>query len=184
MELEPSIKKRSFSAGRLKSCEIQLVNEALSRIHFTIFFNFDLRQWLILDGGVYPDTKEYQPSSNGLWINGNRLRAGNPEPITPSDKICLGLPKTRIIVGQNRHDTINSFAWEQPGWPEFSAKPTPRIEDAAIQEQLQQLATPTPVGVASDFLDWIQARAESPAEVLWKLFVVLLVGAVVLLIFK
>lgn len=100
---------------------------ALSVIHLTIAYNRALDCWMILDGGVYPESIKYRgrrdkkhpdlskppgygASSYGVWLNNYRIPTKNFEPICPGDRILLD-DAFKIIVSENLYSTIGPEQW-------------------------------------------------------------------------
>ena len=173
-----------FRLGKTPDCQIRLKHPTFSRIHLTLTYQPELKRWMALDGGIHRDTEEYSPSTNGTWLNGKQLSSGNPEPIMPSDKLCLGHPNAKIFVGHSHHDTVNTWVWDQPGWPNFQPKPTPKISDEELKQQIQsETSTPrTLVDLAADALDWFQEPSKSWIDVVLRLIVVAAIVAVIVVV--
>lgn len=102
---------------------------ALSVIHLTILYNWELDIFEVLDGGAYLSSLKYrdsklrethQPiekppgygaSSFGVWLNNCRLKPRNREPIYPGDRLLLD-DEFRIIVSKDRYVTIHPSQWQ------------------------------------------------------------------------
>ncbi|HEY9735657.1 MAG TPA: FHA domain-containing protein [Trichocoleus sp.] len=172
------------------SKDIKLSNKLFSRIHATIRYRAQLDQWQILNGGVYGDN-DYHASTNGVWLNGERLPPGRWVPINPNDKISLGRDLgARIILRGSLHDTINSFEWDGSGWPPQQVatkgpKPPGALEESEISELKQALkpSQASPWSLAQDLLDWLQEPPKSALDGVWKIAIALLAIAAAGLVF-
>ena len=166
-QMAPTESKRAWTIGRGEMADVQISEQLVSRLHCTLRWDGSLRQWALLDGGVYQDG-QYATSRNGVWINNKRLRPKDWETVNPSDKICLG-PELKLIFGQSCYDTINSEAWQQPGWPTFTAREQGQL-DTKLRNELQAEAqkNASPWGVAAGFSDWLQKSPMTWREAAYK----------------
>ncbi|MEO0538381.1 MAG: FHA domain-containing protein [Cyanobacteria bacterium P01_A01_bin.123] len=184
-EMVPSDSKRAWTLGRGEMADFVISDQLVSRLHCTIRWDDNLKQWALLDGGVYQDG-HYSPSRNGVWLNKKRLRPKDWELICSSDKLCLGTPLGKIIFGQSCHDTINSEAWGQPGWPAFVMAQQGYL-DSQLREELQAEArkNASPWIVAWDFGNWIQKTPRNGREAAYKGLVIIsliILGAILAVI--
>lgn len=161
-----------------KYCDVVVapVFDFISRIHCTIYCDRDTGGWFIVDGGSYPRTKNapatYSPSSNGVWLNGKRIKnklvkttmpdgrvveryTPNPEPLAAQDRIWLG-PEFKIIVSHEEHPTVIPDAWEGR-WHDIerSEDDEPELE-IELREQTDRNSKPSKDGWKSDVVELFQ----------------------------
>jgi len=182
-----------WMVGRKKSCHIQISpkERLFSRIHATIFYHVEERQWSIMDGGSYPseddpEEYEYKKSGYGIWVNGKRIRPGSVADgggswIEPGDKLFFGVLGSKIILAQDDKDTIDSDEW-YTGWPSTEVIAYPSKINATLEEQIKAATPPQNVtmwaairDIGLDMLDDAQKPPENLRVGCWKAF---LVGAV------
>lgn len=187
--------KSVFLIGKGPACDIQISFQFFSRIHATIVYRSDTKAWTILDGGVYSDTEEYRPSTNGIWIDGERMKIkeinvggekvkqGDTELIVPSTKICLGHPDAKVFVAPDKHHTVQNFVWEQPGWPEFQPVSNPMICDAGLKQQIIEESSGSGGGpwvLATEAFRWFSKPSKTWQDTLLK--ILLLAAATIIAI--
>lgn len=211
----------SYTVGRGASCDISFTPQPntpkdarnhlfwISKCHFTI--HGANGRWFILDGcyGKRPGDSEptYHESTNGTFLNGQRLKQENPEPVRENDHINLSLsPFTRIVVGQSLEDTLFPETWEDGGdWPEESVIEAPEaalvvseatvagdppdlkefeIDNLIEDEGMESVDISPPEvshwGLAGQFLKWIASPTESGFDFILK--IVMIIAMTVLIV--
>jgi hypothetical protein len=181
--------------GTLPYCDIQLKPtddkkellhyRAISRIQCTIKHEYKTGLYMILDGGIYIDEKDssakaVRPSSNGVWLNGERLLPKDWTTINYNDRIHFGNDK-KIIVKQSPYDTCNEDIWNDEQWRcgPYKEEPCSPIEDGSpLMKHAKENASPWTI--LSDVFTWLKAPSASWLEQITKLFFIGLGGSILI----
>jgi hypothetical protein len=155
---------------------------SVSRLHLTVKWDSRVKNFYVLDGGVYPDEKDtspggkplIKPSRNGIWIDGYKATFGDWELITPGSHIYLGNGK-KIVVRGSEHDTLNDEIWDQLNWQikgEKEKGSLPVKENLELAKHSKENALPpeTPWGLIGRVFDWFVAPGKTRSENVMKIF--------------
>lgn len=163
---------------------------SLSRIHCTFKFDVKLQVFQILDGGTYlsetdtsPGEEIVTPSTNGVWVDGRRIKANDWYTLENGDRVHFGNDK-RMIAYTVDDPTINEWAWEDSNWVcrgEKEVSDTPIPDSSELLKHAKSNANPesttTSWGFFSRVFDWFVTPATTRYENLTKLFLVGFVSA-------
>jgi pSer/pThr/pTyr-binding forkhead associated (FHA) protein len=166
IELDPAIKggwkeDSIWLIGKIKYCDIKLTPPedrdasyhylAISRIQATIAFDHKLSVYRLLDGGVYVDSESTSPgegtkatpSSNGCWLNGERLIPNDWATLEIGDRIHFGNDK-RILVRGSLYETENNLVWDDSNWQHFGerAPSTDTVDEKRLLDHAKSNASP------------------------------------------
>lgn len=89
---EIKIQKAKFDVGRSTECELQISNESISRFHAS--FYYESSAWFIMDRG----------STNGTWLNGERMQRGKKYQLKTNDEINFAMAKKVIFDKHERFE--------------------------------------------------------------------------------
>ncbi len=156
---------------------------AISRIHFTLKWDCRTKLFMILEGGVYQrdptDTSPgehgvVRPSSNGTWLNGERLLENDWATIYPGDQIHLGNDK-KIIVHDNEHPTYDQNKWRPEFWRLGGYKQKSGIPVKEAEELAEHAKTNATGGwqLANNIFTWLI----SPSNNRWEQFIKIMVAS-------
>ncbi|MCU0512882.1 MAG: FHA domain-containing protein [Anaerolineae bacterium] len=130
------VNRQGLRVGRTKENNLALDNREISRQHLRII-------WQAEDDKYYVEDLN---SSNGTWLNDNRLNAREPQELRPGDVIRMGpflLTFIRFIMPT-----------AEVALPALPATPDPRRR--TLDESARILRDPYPPGIPRDRSTWLQ----------------------------
>jgi pSer/pThr/pTyr-binding forkhead associated (FHA) protein len=122
------VMKDSFTIGRSLDCDLSLNDTHVSRVHLVVS-----RRW----NQIFIEDKN---SSNGTFLNGNKMVQGTPVNITSSDKLQLGRSEF-ILVFDLETDEVAAPMPELD--PEPEPEPAPAQDVPIARKETAQAMTPS-----------------------------------------
>lgn len=121
-ELKFNENKKRMGVGRTKENDLVIEDASISKVHAALVLNPE-KMLLVADTG----------STNGTFINGNRIAYGRAFPIGENDKLKFGTVEVflRRVPKQTDFATQESYQVEQSPTEAFQLQPQPK--QAAIQ---------------------------------------------------
>lgn len=138
-ELKFNQNKKRIGVGRTKENDLVIEDSSISKVHAALVLNPE-KLLLVADTG----------STNGTFINGNRIAYGRAFPIGENDKLKFGTVEVflRRVPKQADFATQENYEIEPPPTEAFQLSPPPT--QASIQAtEAFQMPTQPPEGIAS-----------------------------------
>ena len=149
-ELKFNENKKRMAVGRTKENDLVIEDESVSKIHAALVLN-PQKKLLVADTG----------STNGTFINGNRIAYGRAFPIEENDKVKFGNVEVflRRVPKPTDFATPENYDQEPPKTEAYQLEPQPT---QAVLNPTQAYQLPSPPTEAVVSVPPIEAAAVAP----------------------